>query len=69
MRATLPGMGDRAVRNAAIIDDAYRSGGTDLLRFLDAERLLIETRLLSIQTWAEYQRSVVSLRLAYGEQP
>ncbi len=69
VRATLPGMGDRAVRNAAIIDDAYRSGGTDLLRFLDAERLLIETRLLSIQTWAEYQRSVVSLRLAYGEQP
>ncbi len=69
VRSTLPGMNDRAARNASIIDDAYRSGGTDLLRFLDAERLLVETRLLAIQTWAEYQRSVVSLRLAYGEQP
>ena len=69
VRSTLPGMGDRAARNAAIIADAYRSGGADLLRYLDAERTLIDTRLLAIQTWAEYQRAAVALQLAYGEQP
>ena len=66
---TLPGMDARALRNAAIISDAYHSGGTDLLRYLDAERMLIETRLLSIQTWTDYQKAVVALHLAYGEQP
>ncbi len=69
VHGTLPGMEQRAVRNAAIISDAYRSGGADLLRYLDAERVLIDTHLLSIQTWADYQKAVVSLRLAYGEQP
>lgn len=66
---TLPGMRERAAQNAAILSDAYRSGGADLLRFLDAERVLLDTRLLAIQTWAEYQRSVVALHLAYGDQP
>jgi cobalt-zinc-cadmium efflux system outer membrane protein len=69
VRATLPGMGDRATQNSAIISDAYRSGGTDLLRYLDAQRILIDTHLLAIQTWTEYQRAVVALQLAYGEQP
>ncbi len=67
VHSTLPGMGERATRNAAIISEAYRSGGADLLRYLDAERILIETRLLAIQTWTEYQRAAVSLKLAYGE--
>jgi cobalt-zinc-cadmium efflux system outer membrane protein len=69
VRDTVPGMEQRAVRNASIISDAYRSGGADLLRYLDAERVLIDTRLLSIETWADYQKAVDSLRLAYGEQP
>jgi cobalt-zinc-cadmium efflux system outer membrane protein len=67
VRNTLPTMLDRAVQNAAIISDAYRSGGTDLLRYLDAERILIDTHLQTLQTWAEYQRAVVALQLAYGE--
>lgn len=66
---TLPGMRERAEQNNAIVQDAYRSGGFDLLRLLDAERVLIDTRLLTIQTWAEYQRAVVALQLAYGVQP
>jgi cobalt-zinc-cadmium efflux system outer membrane protein len=66
---TLPGMEQRAVRNEGIISDAFRSGGADLLRYLDAERVLIDTRLLAIQTWADYQRAAISLRLAYGEEP
>ena len=69
VHSALPGMSDRATRNAAILNDAYRSGGADLLRFLDAERVLIDTRLLALQTWAEYQRAVVALQLSYGEQP
>ena len=69
VRSTLPGMGDRAQQNAAIVADAYRSGGADLLRYLDAERTLIDTRLLAIQTWSEYQRAATALQLAYGEQP
>ncbi len=69
VHTALPGMGGRAAENASILNDAYRSGGTDLLRFLDAERVLVETRLLSLETWAEYQRAVVALHLAYGEQP
>lgn len=66
---TLPGMRERAEQNNAIMQDAYRSGGFDLLRLLDAERVLIDTRLLTIETWAEYQRAVVALQLAYGVQP
>ena len=69
VRNTLPGMDERALRNAAIIADAYHSGGADLLRYLDAERTLIDTRLLSIQTWTAYQKAVIALHLAYGEQP
>jgi cobalt-zinc-cadmium efflux system outer membrane protein len=69
VQGTLPAMLDRSIQNEAILYDAYRSGGTDLLRYLDAERMLIETRLQSLQTWAEYQRAVVSLELAYGQQP
>jgi cobalt-zinc-cadmium efflux system outer membrane protein len=67
VRSTLPGMNERASRNAEIINDAYRSGGADLLRYLDAERVLIDTRLLAIETWAGYQRATVVLKLAYGE--
>ena len=69
VRTTLPGMNDRAMRNAGIVADAYRSGGADLLRYLDAERTLIETDILSIETWVAYQHAVISLELAYGEQP
>jgi cobalt-zinc-cadmium efflux system outer membrane protein len=69
VRSTIPGMNDRAAENVNIVADAYRSGGADLLRYLDAERTLIETSLLSIETWAAYQHAVVALKLASGEQP
>ncbi len=69
VRSTLPGATERARQNAAIIEDAYRTGGADLLRLLDAERVRIDTRLLAIQTWNAYHRAAVALQLAYGEQP
>ncbi len=69
VRSTLPGMNERAAQNSTIIEDAYRSGGADLLRYLDAEQVRLETKLLAIETWAEYQRAATALQLAYGEQP
>lgn len=38
VRDILPEMRARAKQNLAIMDDAYRTGGVDLLRYLDAER-------------------------------
>ncbi len=63
----LPPSLDRAQRDADIILDAYRTGGYDLLRLLDAQQVLIATRLLAIQTWSGYQHSAVTLRAAMGE--
>jgi cobalt-zinc-cadmium efflux system outer membrane protein len=64
----LPGMRDHARQNAAIISDAYASGGTDLLRYLDAKRTSIDTQLLALQTMAAYQKAAVQLELMYGGQ-
>ena len=69
VHSTVPGMEDRADQNEKIIAEAYRSGGEDLLRYLDAERALLETRVLAIQTWEDYQHAVIALKLAYGEEP
>ena len=56
-------------RTARLFAEAYRSGGADLLRYLDAEQVRLETKLLAIETWTEYQRAATALQLAYGEQP
>ncbi len=69
VHTVLPPTVERAGRNAQILTEAYRSGGADLLRLLDAQRAFIDTRLLAIQTWTRYQRAVIALRLAYGEEP
>jgi cobalt-zinc-cadmium efflux system outer membrane protein len=65
---TLPEMREHARQNAAIISDAYASGGTDLLRYLDAKRTSIDTQLLALQTMAAYQQAAVQLELLYGAQ-
>lgn len=68
VQATLPEMQTRAKQNLAILDDAYRAGGTDLLRYIDARRLAVEVELSALQRLAEYHASAVRLQLAYGEQ-
>jgi cobalt-zinc-cadmium efflux system outer membrane protein len=68
VQATLPEMQTRAKQNLAILDDAYRTGGTDLLRYIDARRLAVEVELSVLQRLAEYHASAVRLQLAYGEQ-
>ncbi len=56
----------RADQALQIARAAYREGGTDLLRLLDAERLNIELRVLNARTLAEYRQSVVALETALG---
>jgi cobalt-zinc-cadmium efflux system outer membrane protein len=68
VQVTLPEMQTRAKQNLAILDDAYRTGGTDLLRYIDARRLAVEVELSVLQRLAEYHASAVRLQLAYGEQ-
>ncbi|GAA3764395.1 TolC family protein [Terriglobus aquaticus] len=69
VRDILPDMRARAAQNLAIMDDAYRSGGVDLLRFLDAERTAFDVEVSALRTLAEYQQAGLRLQLAYGMQP
>ena len=62
----LPRMAHRAALSDQIAADAYRLGGTDILRFLDAARMDIETQVLFVQTLIDYHVSVVNLELVTG---
>jgi cobalt-zinc-cadmium efflux system outer membrane protein len=65
----LPLMNDHAAESYAIARGAYRLGGADLLRFLDAERVTIESRLLYVQALTQYHQSVVALQRVTGMLP
>ncbi len=65
----LPGMQRRARENLTILDDAYRTGGIDLLRYIDAERTEIDVEVSALRTLAEYHQSILRLELATGVQP
>lgn len=69
VREILPDMRDRAKRNLDIMNDAYRTGGLELLRYIDAERTEIDVEISSIRTFSDYHQSVLRLQLAYGTQP
>jgi cobalt-zinc-cadmium efflux system outer membrane protein len=62
----LPRMAKRAAMSEQIAAGAYRLGGTDLLRFLDATRMDIETQVLLVQTFIDYHVSVVNVELVTG---
>jgi cobalt-zinc-cadmium efflux system outer membrane protein len=66
---TLPDMRARAKQNLAIMSDAYRTEGVDLLRYIDAERTEMDVEVNALQTLAEYHQSALRLKLAYGVQP
>jgi cobalt-zinc-cadmium efflux system outer membrane protein len=51
-----------------IANAAYREGGVELLRFLDAERIRIETEVLYFRSLAELQQSIVTLKIAQGDE-
>ena len=65
----LPDLRSKTAENLKITAEAYRLGGVDLLRFIDAERTAFEVEVSAIRTLAELQQSVLQLRLAYGVQP
>ena len=65
----LPDMRARARQNLSILDDAYRSGGVDLIRYLDAERTAFDVEVSALRTLAEFQQATLRLQLAYGVHP
>lgn len=69
VRDYLPRLLLQAGETARIARGAYRLGGAELLRLLDAERLRLEIELLHARALAEYLRSVARYRFALGEQP
>lgn len=67
--ASLPALRERAAESSRIAQAAYREGGTDLLRLLDAERTRLEAQMLYFRTLGDYQRSRIALETALGEEP
>ncbi|MBI3682855.1 MAG: TolC family protein [Acidobacteria bacterium] len=66
---SLKTMLQQADETARIADAAYREGGTDLLRLLDAQRLRLEMQLLYSRALADYRQSLVALETALGIAP
>jgi outer membrane protein TolC len=64
----LSAMSAQSNESQQIAGAAYRVGGVDLLRLLDAERARIETQILYYQTLSEYQQAVSALETALGIQ-
>ena len=69
VQSVLPDERERARQNLDIMRDAYKTGGVDLLRYLDAERTEIDVEVTALRTLAEFQMSAIQLQLAYGVQP
>jgi cobalt-zinc-cadmium efflux system outer membrane protein len=69
VQKTLPDMRDDAKQNLAIMSDAYKTGGVDLLRYIDAERTEIDVEVNALRMLSEFHQTAVRLQLAYGEQP
>jgi outer membrane protein, heavy metal efflux system len=62
------GLVDRAEESWRISLAAYREGGTDLLRLLDAQRVRSEIQSLFSRTQMEYRLSLAELESAVGEE-
>lgn len=69
VRDFLPKLIEQAGETARIARGAYRLGGAELLRLLDAERLRLEIELLYARALADYAQSAARYRFALGEQP
>ncbi|MBC8168010.1 MAG: TolC family protein [Bryobacteraceae bacterium] len=66
---TLRPMRDRADEVFRIADAAYREGGSDILRLLDAERIRIDTQLAYSRGLFDLQQSAVNVAIAQGNLP
>lgn len=65
----LPDMRANAQENLRLLTEAYRMGGVDLLRYLDAERTAFDVEVNALRTLAEFRQSALRLQLMYGVQP
>lgn len=63
------GIRGKAGESSRIALAAYREGGFDLLRLLDAERVRIEMQVLYYKTLTDYRISVAALEAALGVNP
>ncbi|HYP08736.1 MAG TPA: TolC family protein [Bryobacteraceae bacterium] len=59
-------MRDRAQEIARIAQAAYREGGTDLLRLIDAERSRLEAVTTYYRALADYQQALTNLQIVTG---
>jgi cobalt-zinc-cadmium efflux system outer membrane protein len=66
---TLPRIRGHAEDNVRIARAVYREGAGDILRLLDAERIDLQTQLLSVRSLLEYRLSLVNLQAATGMLP
>ena len=69
VNSVLPDMRANARENLRLMTEAFRMGGVDLLRFLDAERAEFEVEVSALRAYGELQQSGLHLALSYGEQP
>jgi cobalt-zinc-cadmium efflux system outer membrane protein len=69
VQKVLPDLRSRAQQNLAIMSEAYKTGGVDLLRYIDAERTAIDVEVSALRSLAEFQQSGLRLQLATGVQP
>jgi cobalt-zinc-cadmium efflux system outer membrane protein len=65
----LTALSQHARDTARIAQAAYREGGADLLRLLDAERVRLETELLRVQAQTEMRLSESAVDTAMGVMP
>ena len=65
----LPQMRAEAKQNLQLMTEAYRIGGVDLLRFLDAERTEFDVEVNALRSFSDYQQAALRLQLSYGVQP
>lgn len=69
VKDVLPDMRANARENLRLLTEAYRIGGVDLLRFLDAERTELDVEVAALRAFADLQQSALRLQLSYGVQP
>lgn len=60
---------EKARENARVATAAYRLGGTDILRLLDAQRQQLDAERLFIDAWAGVRQARAQLDIALGVMP
>jgi len=65
----LSAIAQHAQDTSRIAQAAYREGGADLLRLLDAERVRLESQLLLVQALTEFRLSEAAVETAMGVMP